>query len=82
MKEESTQYYKTSAQHNNKSIQHYNTLTHLLIWFFSVKRVVNYCHISQLPIRVFFQSVLLQPLEADLVQTNNKCIFGFASDNL
>jgi len=24
----------------------------------------------------FFQSVLLQPLEANLVRTNNKCILG------
>ena len=37
---------------------------------------------------VFFLSkdlpiiVLLQPLETDLVRTNNKCILGFASDNL
>jgi len=30
----------------------------------------------------FFQSVLLQPLEADLVLMNNKCILVFASDNL
>ena len=30
----------------------------------------------------FFPSVLLQPLEAALVRTNNKCILSFALDNL
>jgi len=34
--------------------------------FFSVKKVGNYCCISQIPVLVFFfPSVLLQPLEAD-----------------
>ena len=32
--------------------------------------------------RLFFQIVLLQPLEADLVRTNNKYMLGFTSDNL
>ena len=55
----------------------------LLIRLFSVKRVASYCRISQIPVLVFFfQSVLLQPLEAALVRTNNKCILGFALDNL
>ena len=55
----------------------------LLIRLFSVKRVASYCRISQIPVLVFFfQSVLLQPLEAALVRTNNKCILGFTSDNL
>ena len=50
---------------------------------FSLKRVASYCRISQIPVLIFFfQSVLLQLLEADLVQTNNKCILCFDWDNL
>jgi len=30
----------------------------------------------------FPQSVLLQPLKADLVRTNNTCFLGFVSNNL
>jgi len=51
----------------------YMLISNLLIRFFSVKRVANYCRISQIPVLVFFfQSGLLQTLEADLVRTNNK----------
>ena len=52
-------------------------ISNLLIRFFSVKTVANYCRINQIP-----GLVLLQPLEDDLVGTSNKCIIGFPSDNL
>ena len=45
-------------------------MSNLLIRIFSVKGVVSYCRISQIHVLVFSSSVLLQPLEADLVRTN------------
>jgi len=53
-----------------------------LIRFFSVKRVPNYCRIKSVICTCtcfFFQSVLLQPLGADLVRTNNKINVSSAS---
>ena len=58
----------------------YMQISNLLIRFFAV----NNCRISRRNrTRFFFQSLLLQPLKADLVRTKNKYILGLiASYNL
>ena len=48
--------------------------------FFYVKSCQLLSYKSDTCTRLFLLRVLLQPLEADFVQTNNKCTLGFASD--
>ena len=61
----------------------YMQISNLLIrCFFCQKSYQLLSYKSDTCNRFFYQSVLLQPLEADLVRTNNKCILRFASDNL
>jgi len=51
---------------------------HRICWFgfFCQKSCQSLSYKSDTCTRFFFQSVLLQPLEAYLVRANNKCILG------
>ena len=57
---------------------------HRICWFVFFRQ--KSCHLlsykSDTCSRFFFQSVLFQTLEGNLVCMNNKCIHGFAPDNL